>query len=162
MAATFTPLTQAETLWLSQQLSAAEALTAAHCPEAVGKALSPAILDRVWAAWVASEPSSPDAINAGINAIGIAFGAHLVQQSGFSWVIASDEWGTDLAVLALPGTADVLVYPANFVAKRWEGRETGFLQPAFQDITRRVTTLAKPDTASPAKRSFWQRLTGGV
>jgi hypothetical protein len=162
MAATFTPLTQAETLWLNQQLSAAEALTAVHCPEAAGQPLSPAILDRVWAAWVASGPSTPDAVNAGINAIGIAFGAQLVQQSGFSWVIASDEWGTDLAVLALPGTADVLVHPAHFVAKRWEGRETGFLQSAFQDINRRVTTLAKPDTESPAKRSFWQRLTGGV
>jgi hypothetical protein len=34
---------------------------------------------------------------------------------------------TGPAVYGLPGTADVLVYPANFVAKRWERREVKFL-----------------------------------
>jgi hypothetical protein len=64
--------------------------------------------------------------------------------------------------LALPGTANVLVYPANFVAKRWEHRETGFLQPAFQDITRQVNALPASAAAPAARQSFWKRLTGGV
>ena len=161
MAASFTPLTAAEESWLNGQLAAAAQLATAHCPEVDSAPLSPDVLDRVWAAWVTSAPTEPDAINAGINAIGIAFGSHLVQHAGFSWVIASDEWGTDLAVLALPGTANVLVYPANFVAKRWERRETGFLQPAFQDITRQVNALPQPAAATHPRRSFWNRLTGG-
>ena len=118
MAASFASLTPAEESWLNTQLAAAAELAAIHCPDGANVPLSPAVLDRVWAAWVASAPTEPAVINAGINAVGIAFGSYLVQNSGFSWVIASDEWGTDLAVLALPGTADVLVYPANFVAKR--------------------------------------------
>ena len=161
MAASFASLTPAEESWLNTQLAAAAELAAIHCPDGANVPLSPAVLDRVWAAWVASAPTEPAVINAGINAVGIAFGSYLVQNSGFSWVIASDEWGTDLAVLALPGTADVLVYPANFVAKRWERRETGFLQPAFQDITHQVTALPAPAAAPSARQSFWKRLTGG-
>jgi hypothetical protein len=46
---------------------------------------------------------------------------------GLAWVIASGKNGSDLAVYGLPGKGDVLVYPANFVAKRWERREKNFL-----------------------------------
>ena len=161
MAASFTSLSPAEESWLNAQLAAAAELATVHCPEAAGLPLSPAVLDRVWASWVASAPAEPEVINAGINAIGIAFGSQLVQHSGFSWVIASDQWGTDLAVVALPGTANVLVYPANFVAKRWERQETGFLQSAFEDITRQITALPAPQAGPSARLSFWQRITGG-
>ena len=46
---------------------------------------------------------------------------------GLQWVAATDEAGCAIAVVGLPGKANFLVYPANFVAKRWERRETGFL-----------------------------------
>jgi hypothetical protein len=45
-------------------------------------------------------------------------------------------------VLALPGRGDVLLYPANFVAKRWERAETGFMEPLFTEIKRQVAQIA--------------------
>ena len=77
-----------------------------------------------------------------INAIGIAFGQVLVDRLGFRWVIATDDYGTDLGVVAAEGTGDVLVYPANFVAKRFEERRTGFIVEAVRLIAtdlRRIT-----------------------
>jgi hypothetical protein len=56
-------------------------------------------------------------------------------------VIATDQYRSDLAVHGLPGTGDVLIYPANFVAKRWERRETNFLESSFRDIERDVAEL---------------------
>ncbi len=35
------------------------------------------------------------------------------------WVVASDEHGTEVAVVGQPG--DILIYPMNAVAKRWTG-----------------------------------------
>jgi hypothetical protein len=80
-------------------------------------------------------------VNATINIIGIRFGQFLVDELGFRWTIATDGDASDLAVLALPGRGDVVVYPANFVAKRWEKRESNFLAAAFDWIRDQKTAL---------------------
>ena len=82
-----------------------------------------------------------EAINAVINQVGIAFGQSLVDGLGLNWVIATDEYGTDMAVYGLPNQGDVLVYPANFVAKRWERRETNFLEDAYRRIAEDVSAI---------------------
>jgi hypothetical protein len=89
-------------------------------------------------------------INAVINYVGIAFGQALVDGIGFSWVIATDDQGSELAVHGFPGRGDVLVYPANFVAKRWERRETNFLEKAYQQIGRDARAIFRD----------WQRTSG--
>jgi Domain of unknown function (DUF3806) len=99
-------------------------------------------MDRAFAAWLSSDPQSADEINQTINVAGAVLGDALCREAGFAWVIASDEYGTDLAVLALPGQGDVLVYPANFVAKRWERRETGFLAAACKGISADTRAIA--------------------
>ena len=81
-------------------------------------------------------PSDTDDINGAINAVGIAFGSILVEKQGFNWTIATDEHGTDLAIRALPDKGDVVVFPANFVAKRWDRRERDFLVTGFEEISR--------------------------
>jgi hypothetical protein len=103
-----------------------------------GQSLTLAALDQAFAAWVASGPTDPNLINAIINCVGIAFGQALVDGIGVKWVIAADDHGTDLAVYGLPAQGDVLVYPVNFVAKRWEPRETNFLEDAYQKITQDI------------------------
>jgi len=108
-----------------------------------------AALDRAFAAWLDSGPAVAE-INAIINSVGIAFGQALVDGLGLEWVIATDDHGAELAVYGLPNRGDVLVYPANFVAKRWERRETNFLGEAYRRIVEDVRAIARQ----------WQRSSG--
>lgn len=82
-----------------------------------------------------------DSVNAAINVIGISFGQILVDSGLFRWVIASDDYGTDLAVVALEGRANVLVYPTDFVSKRWEKRESDFLHASYCPILKQVEQI---------------------
>jgi len=135
------PLNDSETAWVRTQLENALKFVGSFSPTDVNKALTLAALDRAFAAWVASESTKTALVNAVINYVGIAFGQALVDGIGFTWVVATDEQGSELAVYGLPKQGDVLVYPANFVAKRWERRETNFLEKAYQQIGHDVRTL---------------------
>ena len=81
-------------------------------------------------------------INAIINYVGIAFGQSLVDGLGLKWVVATDQHGCEMAVYGLAGRGDVLVYPANFVAKRWERREANFLEDAYEKIARDIRAVS--------------------
>ena len=137
------PLTEREEAWVAEQARRARSFVAEQLPDAAGAPLTPEVLDRAYAAWMAKTPLDVTLVNGVVNAVGVAFGAFLAEACGFSWVIATDQYGTELALLALPGTADVLVFPANLVAKRWERRETGFLVPLFDNISRQVADSAR-------------------
>ena len=79
------------------------------------------------------------------------------------WVIATDKQGSDLAVYGLPGKGDVLLYPANLVAKRWERRETPFLEKCYQETAVRIQALSAPGGAEQDKappKGFFKRLFG--
>jgi len=156
-----TELSPAEHHWVAEQLQAASAFVAVHSPPDSGSAITLGALDRAFSSWLGKGVSDPAQVNAAVNAVGIAFGSLLVRDAGFSWVIATDGQGTDLAVRALPDTADVLLYPANFVAKRWERREGTFMQAAFAETARQVREIAASMPPTGAKRSLWQRLKGG-
>src|SRR5205814_7191495 len=123
-----------------------------------------ATLDTAFAAWMAVNESDADVINAIINQVGIAFGQFLVDGLPLRWVIASDKQGSDLAIYGLPGKGDVLVYPANLVAKRWERRETGFLENCYQETARNVRALSSganpPAGSTPPAKRFFKRLFG--
>ena len=122
------PLNQNELLWIQAQLENASKFIEGFSPSDSGTPLTLAALDRAFAASLASEPAAAD-INGIINCVGIAFGQALVE-----WVVATDEYGTEFAVHGLPNRGDVLVYPTNFVAKRWERRESNFLEDALRRI----------------------------
>src|SRR3954468_11103197 len=111
-------LSPKEQQWIQTQLEGAQKLVEIFVPEAAGAALSLANLDRALAAFMQTNQSDTDVVNAGINQVGIAFGKFLVEGLALGWVIATDERGSDLAVYGLPGACDLLIYPANFVAKR--------------------------------------------
>lgn len=133
------PINASEAAWIKTQLVSAVKFVEGFSPQdsehaLTLHALTLSALDRAFAAWIASEPSDTDLINAVINYVGVAFGQALVDGIGLQWVIAADDQGSDLAVYGFPGRGDVLVYPANFVAKRWERREVRFLEKAYQQI----------------------------
>jgi Domain of unknown function (DUF3806) len=152
---TFLPLSDAERAWIAEQLDAARRFIAAMSPPDGGGSVTLDALDRAWAAWLQQTATNDTQVNGTINAVGVQFGQFLVDQAGFAWTIASDAHGTDLAIRALPSRGDVVVYPANFVAKRWERREFNFLAVSFAAIRDQVAALAGDRTAS--KQGPWWR-----
>ena len=135
------PITKAELIWIEQQLRAANEFAVQYFPNCANQPLSLASLDLAFKCWLDAGDNNSFTVNNIVNAIGVAFGNSLVENAGFSWVISSDQYGTDLAILALPGQGDVLVYPANFVAKRLEKKETLFLETAFMRILNQTKEL---------------------
>jgi uncharacterized protein DUF3806 len=87
-------------------------------------------LDTLWATWL--EHGAAEDANAVVHMIGLSFGQHLVDDFGLRWVVVSDDQGTEMAVHREQG--DVLVFPANLVAKRWETKDTGFLRPIYDQV----------------------------
>jgi hypothetical protein len=142
MPAQISSLNAAEDAYLKQRLGEAPAFIRRFSPGDAGREVTLDSMDRAFAAWLSSNPQSADEINQTINVVGAVLGDALCREAGFAWVIASDEYGTDLAVMALPGEGDVLVYPANFVAKRWERREAGFLAASCKTIAADTKAIA--------------------
>jgi len=139
---TIDPVNSKEQAWIKAQLEHAERFIVEFAPENMAESLTLEKLDLAFRRW-RERQVQPEAseINAVINAVGVAFGQCLVDGLGLKWVIATDEAGSDLAVYGLPGTANVIVFPANFVAKRWERGESGFLTSAYKTIERDVMRL---------------------
>ena len=137
---TTSPLTDAEWAWLVAQERAAEQFLADY-----GSARFPpglAAFDHAWASWMQRQEVDPGDPNPIINAVGAMIGQRLADYlDGFDWVIATDDEGTDLAVAGSPGGSNVLIYPANVVAKRYESRETWFLQSVYAGIVADVGQL---------------------
>lgn len=136
---TFQEISDAERQWIENQIATGGDYVARYASHEGDLTLES--LDSAWAAWMATAPSAVNEINDVINCIGIPFGAILVATREFEWCIATDDWGTDLAVRALPGQGDVLVYPTDFVSKRWQSRSTDFLVGAFPQIINQVAHL---------------------
>jgi hypothetical protein len=60
-----------------------------------------------------------------VELLGTAVGDHLVAAGGYRWVVATDPFGTDLAVE--PPRRGVPVVTRMLVAVRWMGRERGWV-----------------------------------
>jgi hypothetical protein len=218
---TVKPLTDVETAWVAQQLAAAGQFAQDYCGQRPLTGL--AALDHAWASWLDRQAVDPEDPNTVINAVGVSLGQAVVDTlEGFSWVIAEDANGTDLAVFGgadqrgssggaeqhsssgeaeqhssaggaeqrgssgeadqrrpsggtdqyspsggtdqrsssgeagqhssadgaeqpgfsgQPGPKDVLIYPANLVAKRYEKREATFLVAIHAAIVQQVGDL---------------------
>src|SRR5215470_14225917 len=119
----------------------------AYSPQDAGNPSTLAALDRAFAAWLGTQQRDSKAINDTINCVGVAFGQFLVDGIGLAWVIATDQHGSDLAVYGMPGKGDVLVYPANFVAKRWERRQTNFLETSYAQLAMDVQAISEANAA---------------
>ncbi len=145
-------VTDAEIVWINSQIEAARSFVARYSSPHVDGNLNLDALDAAWSSWMATVPTNTEEINHTVNCIGIPFGSLLVQTGEFTWCIAADDWGTDLAVRALPDRGDVLVYPADFVSKRWESRTTDFLKDTFGQIMEHVSSTRQEwDAAKPPK-----------
>lgn len=102
---------------------------------------APEKLDLFWGSILAEPPEEEDLLNAMLSGVTVGFGDLLVKRAGFQWCIAKDPWGTSIAVVALRGTANVIVVPESFVAKRWERKEPSFIAAALRDISAHVAKM---------------------
>jgi hypothetical protein len=99
-------------------------------------------LDHAWASWLDRQSVDADDPKSVINAVAVYFGQAVVDHlPDFAWVQATDEQGTDLAVHGLPGSADILLYPAQLVARQYEVRRQVFLLATFDEVVQRAEQL---------------------
>jgi hypothetical protein len=109
-------LTDEERGWIEGVLAALEAEGVdVDDLESVG-----AGFDRALAHWVSSRGDDHDEI---VQRYAVAVGEHLHRRTDLAWEVATDVFGTDLAVVS----GDFVVVPANLVAVRWMRRETGWV-----------------------------------
>lgn len=131
--AKFSPLNNELKEWIQKQLllldKYAESLDITFV-----NPLSSELMDDLWIAWKKTNVTDSDATDSFLNCFGIGFGQILVNQLGFKWTHLEDEYGSDIAVRALPGTADTRVVPLNFVLKRWESDEGKYIKEAVAEI----------------------------
>jgi hypothetical protein len=135
-----TQLTGAEQDWLKAQLAAAAQFVEDYGSHRTAAGLES--LDHAWASWLDRQTVDPSDPKPVLNAVGVALGQAIIEAlAGFDWVIAEDADGTDLAIYGLPGTSDVLIYPADLVAQRYETREQWFLQDIRNQVVAQVKQL---------------------
>ena len=84
--------------------------------------------------WKDSGTNDSDSTDSFLNCFGIGVGTLLINELGFEWALLEDEYGTDLAVRALPGTANTRIAPLHFVLKRWETMENEFVEHSLKEI----------------------------
>ena len=129
-------LTDAERAWLAEHLATMASAGADVADiDSIGAVFDAQL--RTWAAQPEGRRADPNQM---INAIGIAFGAHIGQRTGLQWVLATDQYGSELALHGQPG--NLVMYPTNMIAKRWVGLEYGCMRP-LADATVQAVVLAQ-------------------
>jgi hypothetical protein len=134
-------LNPAETAWINDNIAAARAaITASGYPLADDEIVGPAALDAAWAVWLGQWKEGEEDPNPAINQFGHAFGQYLVERLGMVWKMVDDEYGTDAAVVREPG--NIVIVPANLVAKRFESRTSPFFASLAAGIGEQVTRVS--------------------
>ena len=134
---TVEPLNASEVTWRGTQVQIAEAIAQRYTGDSEGL---PSLerLDACVADWLADDGTRVD-VNVLVNAVGVAFGEHVARDTGLEWVIATDRYGTDMALHGQPG--DVLLHPKTVVAKRVAAGESSFIVPLHQALVAQVSQV---------------------
>jgi hypothetical protein len=135
----------AECDWIARNVMAARGLVA-EC-NGGSRELDASALDSAYAAWFNAHNAETEDPNPVINAFGMAFGQLLIDRLQLTWVVAADDQSTEMAVHGQPG--DILIYPANLVAKRYVQRETEFFQPLLAEFEQAISTVRAQTPARP-------------
>jgi hypothetical protein len=138
------PLGDGERKWIEAHLRIARSFVAEYAQVQTEMLPTPEALDTAWSAWLPDwERHDPNHI---INAVGVVIGEHLVAELSLQWVLATDEYGTELAVHGEPN--NVLVFPANLDAKRFESRTAGLIAPLLKQMCEGVRKLRAENRTS--------------
>ncbi|AND16199.1 DUF3806 domain-containing protein [Rathayibacter tritici] len=121
----FSEPNEAEKTWMAGHLPLAADLGVEVADIAQIVSLYELILQS-WRYFPAENPSDP---TVSVNALGTVFGEHLVRRTMMRGVMATDEYGTELAVH--DSATSTLIYPPNAVAKRWTAGESGAIRSTW-------------------------------
>src|ERR1044072_1158322 len=136
-------VTDGEHECIAQQISIAHEFVQRTLNKDTEELPSPEDLDQAFNSWLHSLSRDEADANSVVNCVGVAVGQHLVNSTLLEWVIASDEYGTELALYGLPGQGDILVYPQNFVAKRYEANVGIFIVESVNQIRSDVNSVMR-------------------
>lgn len=93
----------------------------------------PKFLDKYFSTAVADLKSGELNEDDLINMFGVGFGQYFEEKAAFQWVIYSDKYGTDLAVLNKK--TETIGFPLSSTAKRLNGETAGHFDAIFQTLT---------------------------
>ena len=150
MNAKIEQLTDAEREWIRQQIEVAQLFVQEMVGVSEPKLPTPEALDQAFTAWLPNHDSAE--ANAIINCVGVALGQHVVDRTRLEWVIASDQYGTELAIYGFPGQGDVLVYPQNLVAKRYEKKSSPFIVDTINKLCSDITNTQSKE----GQKKWWK------
>jgi len=127
----------AEYEWIEDNLRKARQLLGKQA----GQEIELEELDEAFARWLDRHDPKHEDPNPFINAFGIAFGQYLVDHCDLKWMVVMDDQGTEMAVHGEPG--DVLVFPPDFVAKRYVGRQKNFFSLFYPEMKKDIQRLKR-------------------
>ena len=134
-------LNPSEETWLGQMQEAGRVLHQIYVSE-IDALPDVKALDAVWVRWQSDQnnPERPDP-NTVVNALGLCYGQQLVDRLGFRWAVITDDYGTEMGVIAQPG--DITVFPANMTAKRLDKGAHPFFADLFSQMEATVRKLRR-------------------
>jgi hypothetical protein len=141
MAQQILEINDSESKWIGDNLQTTKNILQIVLGEERDDWLTPAHLDAAYSAWLSIHQRGVGDPNPMINAFGIAFGQYLVDIVGLEWKAVSDDYGTEIAVYGKPG--NIIVFPTNLVAKRYEKNETGFFEPLFTNLNAQIEKVLR-------------------
>ena len=134
---------------ITDNLRLAHALVIQYARIDVRPPIDPPTLDTTYTAWTLERSHSDEGFEVNLEAFALAFGQYLVDRLGMEWVVVSDSEGTELAVHAKVG--EITLYPQSMVKKRFAARQTGFFQPAYVEVRRKIEEAIRK-----SKRPWWK------
>jgi uncharacterized protein DUF3806 len=138
-------INESECKWIEDNITALKDLISSI--DQSDGSITPESLDKGYATWYGTHEKSQEDPNPMINSFGIGYGSFLVSNLGMQWAIIDRE----LAVTSQPG--DIVVFPANLVAKRYTKGEIDFFSFLYKEMK---NTIEQIRINPPAAKPWWK------
>ena len=144
-------INDAEENWIRENLEQAE--------NYVGKKyedIDLADIDEAYKCWFEQHDPEKEDPNPFINMFGLAFGYYVVNDVELEWAVVKDKYGTDIALHGEPG--EVLIFPTNFVSKRYETGQTDFFSMVYKEMRNDILRMKAQDykALTQPKKPWWK------
>ena len=135
----FTNLDSSQKLFIKNSLEAADSIIRKYKPDTNIDNFAPKILDDIIDLWNTDSSKFTCSEDNFVNAIGVAFGFHLVKTYKMKWTMVTDEYGTDYATTI--AELKVTNFPLNSVVKAIEQKREGSLHQISLITKKQISEL---------------------